>query len=220
MSEIRHALRRLAAHPTFAIVSAVTLALGIGANVAIFSLVYGIVLEPLPYPASERMVEISHDAPGLKLDDINTSLPLYLRYREQTKSFAEIGVFPSGTASLTGADVPIRARYGALTASMFRVIGVSPVMGRPISEDEERKGASPVVLVSERCGAGRSAGPRTLSGAPLRSMGLVGKSSASCRLRSRSRGRRSTCGCPWSSTPGRSVSATSVLAVSPGSRTV
>lgn len=168
MNEIRYALRRLARNPGFAVLSAVTLGLGMGANVAVFSVVRNVALEPLPYPHSERLVEVSHAAPGLKLDDINISVPLYLRYREQAHTFDEMGLVRACAASLTGIDVPLRVRQGTVTASLFDVFDVAPLLGRPFSEDDERKEAVPVTLISEKLWRGQFGGMRTFSGAPSR----------------------------------------------------
>ncbi|HEX9636016.1 MAG TPA: ABC transporter permease [Acidobacteriota bacterium] len=156
MNEIRHALRRLTARPGFTVVCILTLGLGIGVNVAIFALVYGVIMRPLPYPQPERLVSISHQAPALHLDDMEISAPLYLRYREQAGSFVDIAMIADGRISLTGgAGEPQRLRYGLITPSTFRVFGLAPLVGRPFGPRDSKPGAAPVVLISERLWRGR-----------------------------------------------------------------
>jgi predicted permease len=151
-------LKRLYADKRFSFLSVLTLSVGIGLAVAFFCLVYGVLLAPLPYPEPERLVDVSHEAPGLDLDDMDISVPLYLRYRERVRSFEEIALVRDGRVSLTGLEVPDRVRQGTVTASLFRVSRTRPLLGRSFSEDEEKPGAPPVVLVSERFWRGRLGG--------------------------------------------------------------
>ena len=158
MSELRYALRRLAARPGFSTVCILTLGLGIGVNVTLFALVYGVLLKPLSYPAAERLVTVSHDAAALNLDDMGISAPLYLRYREQAASFEEMAMIEDGRISLTGLDEPLRVRHGTVTASTFKVYGLAPLLGRPFGRQDEKPGAAPVVLISQRLWRGRFGG--------------------------------------------------------------
>jgi predicted permease len=160
---LRSVLKRLAVDKRFTALSVLTLAGGIGLAVAIFALVYGVLLAPLAYPHPERLVDVSHAAPGLDLDDMDTSVPLYLRYRERIPSFEESALVRDGRVSLTGLDTPDRVRQGTVTASLFRLAGENPLLGRPFSEEDEKKGAPQVVLVSERFWRGRlGSDPRVL----------------------------------------------------------
>jgi predicted permease len=158
MSLLRPALKRLYADGRFTLLSILTLALGIGLTAAIFSLVYTVLLAPLPYPRPERLVHISHKAPGLDLDDMDISIPLYLRYRERTHSFEDIALLRDGRVSLTGLDRPDRVRQGGVSASVFRVAEVKPLQGRAFDENDEKPGAPAVVLVSEGFWRGRLGG--------------------------------------------------------------
>jgi hypothetical protein len=155
MISLPYVLKRLAVDKRFTALSILTLAGGIGLAVAIFALVHGVLLAPLPYPHPERLVDVSHAAPGLDLDDMDTSLPLNLRYRERIPSFEESALLRDGRVSLTGLDTPDRVRQGTVTASLFRLARVNPLLGRPFHSEDEKKGASPVVLVSERFWRGR-----------------------------------------------------------------
>jgi predicted permease len=148
-------VKRLFADKRFSFLSILTLAVGIGLAVGIFCLVYGVLFAPLPYPEPERLVDVNHEAPGLDLDDMDISAPLYLRYRERVRSFEEIALVRDGRVSLTGLDVPDRVRQGTVTASLFRVARTAPLLGRSFTEEEEKPGATPVVLVSERFWRGR-----------------------------------------------------------------
>jgi predicted permease len=153
-----HALsasKRLLSEARFTLLAVFTLAVGIGLAVAIFSLVYGVLLAPLPYPHPERLLDVSHAAPGLDLEDMDLSVPLYLRYRERIASFEQIALTRDGRVSLTGLDVPDRVRQAAVTASLFPLAGMQPILGRPFTAEDEQKGASPTVMVSERFWRGR-----------------------------------------------------------------
>ncbi len=163
MISLSSVLKRLVVDKRFTTLSILTLAGGIGLAVAIFALVYGVLLAPLPYPHPERLVDVSHAAPGFDLDDMDTSVPLYLRYRERIPSFEESALVRDGRVSLTGLDTPDRVRQGTVTASLFRLAGQNPLLGRPFSEEDEKKGAPRVVLVSERFWRGRlGSDPRVL----------------------------------------------------------
>jgi putative ABC transport system permease protein len=107
MISLHSVLKRLALDKRFTALSVLTLGGGIGLAVAIFALVYGVLLAPLPYPDPEQLVDVSHAAPGLDLDDMDTSLPLYLRYRERIPSFAESALVRDGRVSLTGSTLRI-----------------------------------------------------------------------------------------------------------------
>ncbi len=142
--------RRMRRSPGFAATTVLTLALGIGLNVTIFSLVYRVVLEPLDYPEPERLVEMTHAAPGLGFDDIQISIPLYLLYLDQTTSFQTMGLFSGGRIALTGLDRPERIRQARMTASMFEVLGGQPLLGRRVIEDDQEPGAEPIAVLSHR----------------------------------------------------------------------
>ena len=109
MISLRAVLKRLAADKHFTALSVLTLAGGIGLAVAIFALVYGVLLAPLPYPHPERLVDVSHRAPGFDLEDMDTSVPLHLRYRERIPSFEETALVRDGRVSLPGSTLRIES---------------------------------------------------------------------------------------------------------------
>jgi hypothetical protein len=129
LQDVRFALRSFAKQPTFALIAIATLALGIGANAAIFTVVNAVVLEPLPFPAADRLVRITADLPGLGTSDIGVSPPELFDYRDRSALFDEIsGVYPID-ANLTEVDVPERVEVLLVSPSYFSVLGVYPQLG-------------------------------------------------------------------------------------------
>src|SRR5437879_3471281 len=138
MKPLRYALRRLGRSPVFTSVALLTLALGIGANTAIFSVVQGVLLKPLPYPDSERLVGLWHAAPGLAgiKGDINCSPGMYFTYREENRSFQSLGLWTSGRTSVTGIAEPEQVDAVFVTYGTLDTLGVQPLMGRLFSETD------------------------------------------------------------------------------------
>ena len=104
VADLRHAVRNLARTPGFTLVAILTLALGIGANAAIFSIVNGVVLRPLAYPQPDRLVFISSQFPALGFDQFWVSGPEYLEFAERQKSFEHVGAYTTGQSNLTAPD--------------------------------------------------------------------------------------------------------------------
>jgi predicted permease len=146
--DVRHALRRLGKNPGFSLVAALTLALGIGANTAIFSLVHGVVLSPLPYPQSDQLMKLWNTAPGLGIDRFDQSPGTYVNFRESAHSFEAIALYHETSANFTGGPEPERIRTSGVTASLFPVLKASPALGRGFSPDDDRPGAQPVAILS------------------------------------------------------------------------
>jgi putative ABC transport system permease protein len=164
LQDIRYGLRTLAKNRGFAIVAVLTLALGIGANTAIFSVVQNLLLRPLPYPQPESLVEIW-----------NTYLPQVPRgglspgdygdWRREAKSFSEMGAYAnvSHGFNLTGDGEPQRVLVGYASSSLFPMLGAQVVAGRSFVPEEDRAGSAPVVLLSHRLWEGRFGGdPRVV----------------------------------------------------------
>ena len=124
-------------------------ALGVGANTAVFTVVYGALFAPLPYRAPNELVRVATQFPTMGFDRFWISAPEYLEYREWSSSFAESGVFNAGMASVHGEEAPFRAQEAAITASLFRTLGISAALGRVFSDEEDRPGAEPVVVLSD-----------------------------------------------------------------------
>jgi predicted permease len=145
-NDLRYVLRSLVRAPAFFIVAAFTLALGIGATTAIFSVVNGVVLQPLPYPGSERIVQLFQiDKDGNRA---SVSEPNFADWREQTRAFEAMAAWRSGMITLTGMSEPARVLAASVTREFVDVLGVKPQIGRTFRDDELNPSAAPTALVS------------------------------------------------------------------------
>ena len=147
LQDLRFTIRSLRQRPGFTALTVLTLALGIGATSAIFSVVNGVLLRPLPYhePDGVVMVHTRLDGtPGREL-----SLPEFFDLREQSRSFSRLAAFANGSLTLTGSGTPERLQAGYVTAEAFPVVGVSPVRGRGFAAAEDLPGRPPVVVLSD-----------------------------------------------------------------------
>jgi len=134
--DLKYSLRMLRKNPGFACVVVITLALGIGANTAIFSFVNAVILNPLPFPDSDRLVVISEiSKEGM---EIGASLPNFQDWQVRAKSFEEIGGYRFDTFNLTGIGSPQRLVGQEVTLNYFRILGVQPQLGRTFTEEEEK----------------------------------------------------------------------------------
>jgi predicted permease len=166
-----HALRALRHNPTFAVVAVLTLALGIGANTAIFSVVNGVLIKPLPYPEPDRLVAIWHSAPGMGIaGDLISSPSMYFTYREQNHVFQDIGLWGSGGTTVTGIGDPEQVRTLWITYGLLQALRVQPLMGRWFSEiDDSPAGTNPAPVIltygywQRRFGGDKSVTGRTLT---------------------------------------------------------
>ena len=144
--DLKHSLRMLWKKPAFTLIAVVTLALGIGANTAIFSVVNAILLRPLPYPNPERLVALSENS--LKAADISVPYPDYLDWRSQTTVFEEMSArLPTGGV-ISGANEPERVIGRLITPNFFSTLGVQPMLGRGFTDAEDTPGAPPVMIIS------------------------------------------------------------------------
>jgi predicted permease len=148
LSDVRHAARNLARTPGFALVTILTLALGIGANTAIFSVVNAVILRPLGYPQPDRLVYISSQFPKMGFDQFWISPPEFLEFQERTHAFAVVGAFTSGQANLTAGDRPRRVNSGQASASLFKALGVTPIYGRTFEPAETLPNGPRVAVLS------------------------------------------------------------------------
>src|SRR5262249_22028040 len=150
--------------PGFTIVTVLTLALGIGANTAIFSVVNAVILRPLGYPHPDQLVYISTQFPQLGFDQFWVSPPEFFELRERTQSFSSVGAFASGQATLTTADRPRRVVSMQASADLFRTLGVPPLLGRTFEDAETRPGGAPVAILSYEVWQSACGGDRGLVG--------------------------------------------------------
>ncbi|HNQ22623.1 MAG TPA: ABC transporter permease [Phycisphaerae bacterium] len=156
LRDLRYAVRSLAKRPGFAAVILVTLALGIGANTAVFSIMNGMLLRPLPYPQPDRLVGLFTANPTLAAaqptegwDRSNVSANDFMDWREQSDSFVEMGVCRYTSYNLTGADRPERVIAARASAGLLPALGFAPTIGRAFGPDEDRPGHDQVALLSD-----------------------------------------------------------------------
>src|SRR5215470_1884872 len=142
-------LRRLLHAPMFSAIAVATLAIGIGANTAIFSVAEGVLLKPLPFPHAEQLVVVDHAAPGVNLKSVGAAPFLYFTYRDEARLFQDIGLWESDTASVTGLAQPEEVQSLVVTDGVLPMLGVQPAIGRAFSKkDDEPGGPETVVLMA------------------------------------------------------------------------
>jgi predicted permease len=134
--DVRHAVRSLLRTPGFTIVTILTLALGIGANTAIFSIVNGVILRPLGYPEPEQLMYLTTRFPAFGFDQFWVSPPEYFEFREINQSFAAVGAFTTGEVNLTAGDRALRVRSASVNDDLLTALGVQPVRGRLFAKGE------------------------------------------------------------------------------------
>ena len=144
----RYVLRRLGGTPGFTAITVLTLALGIGANTAIFSVIDGVLLKPLPYPHSEQLVGLWHAAPGVKIESLQMAPFLYFTYREQNRSFQDAGLWDADSDSVTGHGDPQRTRSLYVTDGTLPLLGLRPLIGRIFSAKDCQTGNPRTVILT------------------------------------------------------------------------
>ena len=170
MTELRYAFKALFKRPAFTVVALLTLALGIGANTAIFSVVNGVLLRPLPYPEPDRLVRMwEHTSRGR---DANVSTPNLRDWRERLKSFQVIAGYQGGTTTVLGGSAPAFVDAYTVTDGYFSVFGVPPAVGRTFTAVERTPGGPPAAIVSDRFWRTQLGANRSLSDLHVRLAGV------------------------------------------------
>ena len=146
--DIRFAFRTLLKRPAFTAVVVLTLALGIGANTTIFSVVNGFLIRPLPYKDAERLVDLNELAVNVGLKTLSVAYPDFIEWRNQNQSFESMAAYDEGSFNLTGSGEPERVSGASVSASLFTVLGVAPVAGRDFLPEEDTPGGNKVVILS------------------------------------------------------------------------
>jgi putative ABC transport system permease protein len=146
LQDIRYGLRMLLKSPGFTVVTVLALALGIGANTAIFSVVNAVLLRPLPYSTAERLVILSEYSE--QVQNMSVSYPNFTDWREQNRVFEQLAAFRGNGFTLTGAGEPERFTGNEVSASFFTVLGTRPVMGRDFAPAEDQPGGNRTVIIS------------------------------------------------------------------------
>jgi putative ABC transport system permease protein len=148
LQDLRYAVRLLLRTPGFTLLAALTLALGIGANAAIFSVINAVLLAPLPYAAPDRLAIVYSQFPTMSFNRFWTSAPEFLELRQKSRSFEELGAYATGAANITGGDEPVRVRVARVSAGLFSVLGVQPAMGRTFTAKEDLPNTEPMLVLS------------------------------------------------------------------------
>jgi len=180
--QLRQVLRRLSRAPLFTTITLLTLAIGVGANTVIFSVVQGVLLKPLPYPHPEQLIGVWHSAPGIDIKELNMSPSIYFIDREQNTTLQDIGVYDNDSLSVTGAGQPEHVRGLDVTDGTLPILGVVPALGRSFTRKDDSPGSPQTVLLSygywqKKFGGDRSVIGRsiTVDGKPREIIGVLPK---------------------------------------------
>ena len=168
MPDIRYALRALRKQPIFTLVAVATLTLGIGANTAIFSLLYQYLLRPLPYPEAERLVFIWNTYPLTGLAQASVSIPDYIDRKTQASAIEDATLFTMRGLSMAAEGEPVQVRGLAVTPSFFSTLRRQPFLGRAFSEEEAQPGADKFVILTYNLWNSRFAADRSIVGRGVR----------------------------------------------------
>jgi putative ABC transport system permease protein len=166
--DIRTAFRQLRVRPAFTAAIIGMLALGLGASAAIFSVVYGVLLKPLPFPEADRLVEVWGSVPARAIDATSLAEANTWDLRDLNQTFSEMGALHGASFTLTGGDVPERLSGARVGVGFLRALGVQPIAGRLFEPGEDDPGATRErVIISERLWNRRFGGDRHIVGMPI-----------------------------------------------------
>ena len=152
----------------FTAIALLTLAIGIGANTAVFSVVNGVLIKPLPYPDADELIGVWHSAPGINIPKLNVAPAMHFTYREESQTFREFGIWSSGGAAITGQSEPERVQTVRVTDGTLQALGVPPALGRWFSREDDTPGSPRTVMLMpgywhRRFGGDQSVVGRTLT---------------------------------------------------------
>ncbi|SPE26665.1 conserved exported hypothetical protein [Candidatus Sulfopaludibacter sp. SbA3] len=148
MTQLRQVCRRLRRSPAFTGITILTLAVAIGANAAIFSVLNGVLLKPLPFSNPERLVGVWQTAPGIGIKQLDASPATYFTYREEERAFQDIGLWRRDTMSVTGIAQPEEVRSLSVTDGTLPILGVRPLLGRGFTRQDDLPDAPRTVILS------------------------------------------------------------------------
>ncbi len=146
--QLKQVLRRLSRAPMFTAVTLITLAAGVGANIVVFSVLESVLLKPLPYPKAAELVSVSHAAPGINVKELVASPSTYFIYREQKRTFQDIGLYTGDSASVTGTAEPEQVRALRVTDGILPILGIPPLKGRWFSRQDDLPGSPNTVVLT------------------------------------------------------------------------
>jgi putative ABC transport system permease protein len=172
LADLRYAVRTLRRSPVFTAATVLTMALTIGANTAIFSVVDTVLIRPLPFAAPERLMQVAEKNDKLNLSNFSSSMLNYLSWKEQNRSFQALGAIGGNTYTLTGRGDPEQINGATISPSLLPILGIQPMLGRGFREGDDLPGAAPVALISQALWRRRFAGERSAVGARLVLNGL------------------------------------------------
>ncbi len=157
-------LRRLFRSPMFTLVAILTLALGIGANTAIFSVIEGVLLKPLPYPRPEQLIGLTLTAPGINIKELTNSPSVYFTFREQNRSFQDVGLYTSDSVSVTGISEPEQVPSLLVTDAVIPILGISPAFGRSFTRKDVLPASPDTVILMDGYWHRKFSGDRSIIG--------------------------------------------------------
>ena len=172
LSDLRYGLRTLRKSPVFTGAAVLTMALTIGANTAIFSVVNAVLLRPLPFAAPDRLMQVAEKNDKLNLSSFGASVLNYLSWKEQNRSFQDLAALGFASFALTGRGDPEQFQGAPISPSLMPVLGIQPVLGRGFREGEDRPGAPQVAILSEALWKRRFAGDPAVIGAHVSLNGI------------------------------------------------
>src|SRR6185295_11905694 len=149
LQDLRYGMRMLLNKPGFAVVAIITLALGIGANTAIFSVVNAVLLRPLPYREPGKLVRVYTEFPTMELKKFWMSVPEFMDIRNEAQSWESIGAWSTGGVNVATTSEPIRVTSASVTRGLIEALGVQPAMGRNFTEEEDRNGGPRTALIAD-----------------------------------------------------------------------
>jgi predicted permease len=170
--DVRYGLRALRKSPGFTLVAVLTLAVGIGANSAIFSVINGVLLKPLPYSHPEDLIDLHLAAPGVNFPDADPAPFLYFTYREQGQSFQSVGLYRWNTQSVTGLTEPEEVQCLNVTAEVLPILGVQPALGRWFSEKDAAPGSPQTAVLTYGWWQARFGGDPSVIGRQIMANGI------------------------------------------------
>ena len=172
VQDLKHSVRSFARTPGFTLLAVLTLALGIGANTAIFSVVNGVILKPLGYPEPDRLVMITSQFPGLGFDEFWMDPPEYIDFKTNNKSFETVGAYTIGAVNIGAGDRPARVTSASVTASMFDALRVAPFRGRGLQADDNMPNTPRVAVLSHELWHRQFGGDESIVGRTVEIQGV------------------------------------------------
>ena len=146
--QLHQVVRRLSRAPLFTAITLLTLAIGVGANTAIFSVVEGVLLKPLPYPHPEQLIGVWHTAPGIGMTELNMAPSIYFIDREQNTTLEDIGAYDDNSHDVTGTGQPEHVKGLDVTDGTLPIVGVAPTLGRLFTRKDDSPDAPATVAIA------------------------------------------------------------------------